>query len=79
MKTVETVKVQYAKTHLSAILARVESGEEVVIARGETPIARLTPIAAPATRKLGGFRYTVPDSFFDDLPEDELRAWEGDL
>ena len=38
------VKVGEAKTHLSDLLARVEAGEEVVIARGNDPIARLTRI-----------------------------------
>lgn len=36
-----TVKVHEAKTHLSDLLARVEAGEEVVIARGNEPIAKL--------------------------------------
>jgi prevent-host-death family protein len=39
-----TVKVGEAKTHLSELLARVEAGEEVIIARGKDPIARLTRI-----------------------------------
>lgn len=39
-----TVKVGEAKTHLSELLAKVEAGEDVVIARGEIPIARLSRI-----------------------------------
>jgi antitoxin (DNA-binding transcriptional repressor) of toxin-antitoxin stability system len=39
-----TVKVGEAKTYLSDLLARVEAGEEIVIARGDVPIARLTRI-----------------------------------
>lgn len=39
-----TVKVGEAKTNLSNLLARVEAGEEVIIARGHDPIARLTRI-----------------------------------
>lgn len=39
-----TVKVAEAKTHLSELLTRVELGEEIVIARGDTPVARLVPI-----------------------------------
>ena len=37
-----TVKVGEAKTHLSELLAKVEAGEEVIIARGNEPIARLS-------------------------------------
>jgi antitoxin (DNA-binding transcriptional repressor) of toxin-antitoxin stability system len=39
-----TVKVGEAKTHLSDLLVRVEAGEEIIIARGDEPIARLTRI-----------------------------------
>ncbi len=39
-----TVKVHEAKTHLSELLAKVEAGEEVIIARGNDPIAKLTRI-----------------------------------
>ncbi len=39
-----TVKIAEAKTHLSKLLAKVEAGEEVVIARGNAPIAKLSRI-----------------------------------
>jgi antitoxin (DNA-binding transcriptional repressor) of toxin-antitoxin stability system len=39
-----TVKVGEAKTHLSDLLAKVEAGEDVIIARGNAPIARLSRI-----------------------------------
>ncbi len=39
-----TVKIGDAKTRLSELLAKVEAGEEVVIARGHEPIARLTRV-----------------------------------
>lgn len=70
-------KVQYAKTHLSALLAKVEQSEEVVIARGDTAMARLSPLDAGARRELGCVTYTLPDEFFDELPGSELEAWEG--
>lgn len=71
------VKVQHAKTHLSALLAEVEAGKEFVIARGDVPVARLVPIAANAPRPMGFVAYRVPDSFFEPLPDDELDAWEA--
>jgi len=70
------VKVQYAKTHLSALIAAVEGGEEFVIARGDQPAARLVPLASQGDRELGFVPYAVPDEFFDPLPEDELTAWQ---
>jgi prevent-host-death family protein len=41
------VKVGEAKTHLSDLLARVEAGEEIIIARGDAPVAKLTRIEKP--------------------------------
>jgi antitoxin (DNA-binding transcriptional repressor) of toxin-antitoxin stability system len=38
------VKVGEAKTDLSDLLARIEAGEEITIARGDVPIAKLTRI-----------------------------------
>ena len=72
-----TVKVQYAKTHLSALLAAVEDGEEIVIARGDTDVARLVPVHPRGERELGFVAFEVPATFFEDLPEDELAAWES--
>ena len=40
------VKVGEAKTRLSELLAMAEAGGDVVIARGDTPIARLAPVAS---------------------------------
>ena len=71
------VNVQHAKTHLSQLLALVEAGEEVVIARGGLPVARLAPLGPPPEREMGFVHYAVPDSFFDPLPEEELARWEG--
>ena len=45
MTMTRRVKIGEAKTHLSALLADVEAGEDLVICRGETPIAQVTRIA----------------------------------
>lgn len=73
----EVVKVADAKTNLSALLKRVETGEEFVIARGDQQIARLMPIAAEAERELGFVHAVIPEPFDAPLPEEELSAWEG--
>ncbi len=73
------VTVHDAKTTLSKLLARVLRGEEIVIARGSEPVARLVPLEkAPRARKFGALRgkLVVPAKFFDQLPDDELKAWE---
>jgi prevent-host-death family protein len=77
------VTIQEAKSDLSKLIARVEAGEDIVIARGMRPVVRLT-LVAPAKRKLTfgaikGEHPEIPASFFfDALPEDELKAWEGE-
>jgi prevent-host-death family protein len=74
----EQVNVQDAKTRLSELLARVERGEEIVIARAGKPIARLTAIGELPLRRVGFMPgLELPDSFFEPLPEEELRLWEG--
>ena len=73
------VNVQEAKTQLSRLLAEVESGNEVVIARAGVPVARLVPIEA-APRALGrdvGRIWIAPD-FDAPLPEELVHAFEGD-
>lgn len=69
--------MQEAKTQLSALLASVEGGEEIIIERGATPVARLVPLHRTGVRELGFVSYEVADSFFDELPDDELAAWEA--
>jgi antitoxin (DNA-binding transcriptional repressor) of toxin-antitoxin stability system len=42
------VKIGEAKTHLSALLADVEAGEDLIICRGSEPIARVTRVRREA-------------------------------
>lgn len=70
------VNVHEAKTHLSRLLAQVEAGQEVVIARGGRPVARLSPMVPSTVRELGFVAYDLPDSFSDPLPDHELARWE---
>jgi prevent-host-death family protein len=78
-----TFTIHQAKTNLSKLIARAEAGEEVVITRGKDPVVRLTPVGGnkrkPSFGMLKGKIPSLPDEFFfDPLPEDELRLWEGD-
>ena len=73
-----TVTIHEAKTNLSKLIAAALAGEDVVIARGDTPVVKLTPVTAkPPRLKFGALKGVVGfnDSFFDPLPEEELRAW----
>ena len=75
-----TVNVHEAKTNLSRLLKQVEAGEEVVIARNGKPVARLVKTRGKIGKRKFGImkgKITIPDSFFDPLPEKELALWEG--
>ena len=74
-----TVNVHEAKTNLSRLLAQVEAGEDVVIARNGKPVARLVEYRPRGKRQFGAWkdRISIDDSFFDPLPEKELALWEG--
>jgi prevent-host-death family protein len=74
------VTVHEAKTHLSRLIAAVEAGEEVIIARGKVPAVRLVPIEPVPKRVPGKYagQFTVPDSFFEPMGEEELALWYGD-
>jgi prevent-host-death family protein len=74
----DIVTVHAAKTHLSQLLARVEAGEVITIARGRTPVAKLVPIAPRPHREFGAMRgqIGIGPEFFEPLPEDELDRWE---
>ena len=74
-----TVSIREAKAHLASLLARVEEGEEIVIARNGAPVARLVRARPRGRPQFGSWkgRLNLDDSFFDPLPEGELAAWEG--
>ena len=44
----KVVKVHQAKTTLSKLIEQALAGEEVIIARGDTPVVHLIPVATPA-------------------------------
>ncbi len=75
----DIVTIHTAKTTLSQLLARVEAGEEIVLARGKLPIAKLVPFQPPAKkRRFGALRgsVSVGTEFFEPLPEGEMAGWE---
>ena len=79
--TMIQVNISDAKAHLSSYLESVERGETVVVCRRNVPIAEIRPIRKRSReqRPVGIDRgMTVPDSFFDPLPDEILAAFRGD-
>ena len=71
-----------AKTNLSDLIKQAQKGNVVTITSGrdKTPVARLEAIHPKEPIRLGlretpGF--TLPDSFWEPLPDDELDLWDG--
>ncbi len=69
------VKVGEAKTRLSELLARVEAGEEIVIARGDHAVARLLPM--PRQNDVRGAIADILAARSSVAPTstDEILAW----
>lgn len=75
----KTINVHEAKTQLSRLLERVERGEEIVIARAGTPVARLLPFTPPGSARELGMdegRVDIPADFDAPLPPDVLTEFE---
>ena len=74
------VTIHAAKTTLSHLIERAHAGDDVVIARGKVPVARLIPVTDDGPeRRPGTLKGLVimTDAFFESLPDEELDAWEG--
>ena len=75
------VNIHDAKTHLSRLLQRVASGEEITIARSGVPVARLVGVA-PEKKKIRPLgmdrgKIWIADDFDAPLPDDLLKAFYG--
>ena len=71
-----------AKTNLSELLKQARKGEAVMITSGreKTPVAMLQAIEPAGKKRLGALatpKFALPVDFFEQLPEEELRLWEG--
>ena len=75
----KTVNIHAAKTQLSKLVAEVEAGGDIVLARAGKPVARIVRLGGVvAERRFGAMkgRAATGDAFFERLPDDELAAWE---
>jgi len=79
--TMTTINVQEAKTHFSHYLDEVAKGESFILCKRNKPVAEIRPIVSkPATKRPIGLAketFTVPASFFDELPEETVALFSG--
>ena len=76
-----TINIHEAKTHLSHYLDEVEKGERVVVCKRNRPIAEIRQITPKTKDKrpigLAKGTFTMPDSFFDELPDETVALFSG--
>ncbi|MFN7023108.1 MAG: type II toxin-antitoxin system Phd/YefM family antitoxin [Pseudorhizobium sp.] len=72
------VTVHAAKTNLSKLIELAKSGEEVIIAKGKVPVARIVAIK-PRPFTIGLLKNKVGDApdFQEAMDEADLIGWEG--
>ncbi len=77
--------VHEAKTHFSKLVHQALAGEEVIITSGKerNKVVKLVAYKENKPIKMGWLKGQIPDvgldhPFFDPLPEDELRLWNGE-
>ncbi len=73
------VTIHKAKTNLSKLIEKASAGEEVIIARGDRPVARLVPVGESKGKRQPGSlkgKLLVGPEFFESLPPNELAGWE---
>ena len=78
-----TATIFEAKTNLSELVKKAQKGEMVVITSGrdKTPVARLEAIHPVGKKRLGVMEtpgFVLTDAFFEPLPEEELKLWNGE-
>jgi prevent-host-death family protein len=65
------VTIQEAKTNLSRLIKEASAGEEVIIARGGKPVARLVPVGEDKGKRQPGLlkgQLHVGPEFFEPYP-----------
>lgn len=73
----KSFKMHYAKTHLSELVERALQGEEVVIARDDQPLVRLTPVTPPEHPQPGAMSGVLAPMSLEDfapLTDEDLSA-----
>jgi antitoxin (DNA-binding transcriptional repressor) of toxin-antitoxin stability system len=74
-----TFTLKAASKQLPALIKCAEAGEEIIIMRGTKPVVRLVAFPKPKRQfgRLKGLVKIGPE-FFEPLPEEELKLWNGE-
>ncbi len=74
------VTIHQAKTNLSKLLVKVQSGREIIVRKGTQPVAKLVPYqkrthVRPRTGEITSKRVKYSKNCFAPLTAEELKAW----
>lgn len=70
------VNIHEAKTHLSRLIAKVIAGEEIIIAKGNTPVVKLVQFTtSKQTRKLGSAKGKIRIAADFNSPLDDFKEY----
>jgi len=78
---VRTVDIKVAELHLSRLVELVAAGEEIVIAEGGAPVARLLPPDSRREPRKPGLlkgQIRIAEDFDAPLPEEIMAAFRGE-
>jgi prevent-host-death family protein len=73
------VTIHDAKTNLSRLIQQASEGEDIIIARGSKPVARLVMAGELKGKRQPGSlkgKLVVGPEFFEPLPPEEMAGWE---
>jgi prevent-host-death family protein len=75
------LNIHEAKTHLSHYLEEVEQGETIILCRRNQPVAEIRPLPPRRLKKrpigLAKGKFSVPASFFAELPDEVTAPFNG--
>jgi prevent-host-death family protein len=78
----DTVNLYNAKTHLSMLVERAASGEEIIIAKAGKPKAMLVPYKPPPKKRVGGQNLLgityMADDWDGPLPPEIQKYFDGE-
>ncbi len=76
------LNVHDAKTHLSRYLEKLKKGETILLCKHNEPVAEIRglPASPSGNRPIGLAKgeFTIPNSFFEPLPDDLLKTCRND-
>jgi prevent-host-death family protein len=76
----QTVNIHDAKTNFSKLVDQAAAGEEIIIAKAGTPMARLVPLQKQKRKIQFGVmkgQIEIKQGFYDPMTEEEIALFEG--